>query len=479
MLHDDRGKCAFAQQAYVDGLPHRANPYWYVLEFCRHVGLKVTPRGATWYARIRTIDGRYHQTTLGRARFQNFDGNRYDWAVARADLWFRSEKTRDKASPSAPRGTRDTMTYCPYGAVYTVGHALEEFIAWKKLAATPMSLSNMVSNINYNIVPRLASIPLEDFSASHVHAFAVDILETLPKFGNQPYQGRTKLSLLTDEELRRRKAVFNAQISILRGAFELAWENGKIESERAWRCLRRLPVAERPRITFLSRAECTRLLNHCPEALRNLVLGGLYTGCRAKELSQLRVMDVGRNGYGIHVTPSKTGRARFVFLPDEGMAFFLSLCEGRQPRDHVFLAPKGNPWTGQHKEPFKAAVRAAGLPENVVFHGLRHTYSSQLVQAGVSLSIIARQLGHADTQTVAQTYGHLASWHEEDEIRQCFAPLSPKFEALAQTQSKRLQEIRYQLQASENRSASFEPRSNRVRSDTNLLEFIARHRRIR
>ena len=479
MLHDEKGKCLFASQEYVNRLKPRANPYWYVLEYCRHIGLRVTGKGGVWFARIRTRDGHYHQCRLGHASIRESDGHPFAWAQAQAEEWFRSATIQTLSSPSFAKGSREGLTFCPWGPVFTVAHALEDYIAWKKLAAKPSAFANMVSNINYNIVPRLGDIALEEFNAGHVRQFAVDVLETLPKFGNQPHQGRTSLAHLTEEELRRRKAVYNCQVSILRGAFELAWENGKIDNERAWRCLRRLPVAERPRITFLSRQECRRLLECCEPALRQLVQAGLYTGCRAGELTSLRVMDVGRNGYGIHITPSKSGKSRFVFLPDEGMAFFLKHGEGKLPRDHVFTAPRGRPWTGQHKEPFKKAVRQAGLPENVVFHGLRHTYASQLIQAGVSLAIVARQLGHADTQTVAQTYGHLASWHEENEIRERFAPLDAEAQEEASARHQQLTDLRMQLQGDDYAWKDPLPRSNRVRSDGALLELLERPRVLR
>jgi len=61
----------------------------------------------------------------------------------------------------------------------------------------------------------------------------------------------------------------------------------------------------------------------------------------------------------------------------------------------------------QYKAQFKQATQRAGLPREFVFHGLRHTYASQLVAAGVMLEIVARQLGHSNTTTVSRFYGQL------------------------------------------------------------------------
>lgn len=154
-------------------------------------------------------------------------------------------------------------------------------------------------------------------------------------------------------------------------------------------------------------------------------MGALYSGCRVGELGNLRVQDVGRQGYGIFVDALKNGPSRFVFLPDEGMAFILQRAEGRAGHEYLFVSDRGKKWNMQYKVQFKQATNKAGLPRDFVFHGLRHTYASQLVAAGVTLEIIARQLGHANTATVSRFYGHLTEHFWESEVRRHFEPLAP------------------------------------------------------
>ena len=55
---------------------------------------------------------------------------------------------------------------------------------------------------------------------------------------------------------------------------------------------------------------------------------------------------------------------------------------------------------------FKKAVRQAGLNDRIHFHTLRHSFASNLVQAGSSLYIIKELLEHRDFQTT-QIYSHL------------------------------------------------------------------------
>jgi integrase/recombinase XerD len=246
------------------------------------------------------------------------------------------------------------------------------------------------------------------------------------------------LRSLEGVDLRNRKATLNTLLGILRIAVQVAWENGETDSERAWRCIRRVPNSEAVRREFLTRTECRRLLDHCRPDLRLLVQAALYTGCRAQELTRLRVADVATHVFGIYVAPSKTYRSRYVYLPDEGMAFFLRQRDGRDPTDWLFPNAAGRPWANNYRHLFKDAVRRAGLSDRIVFHSLRHTYASQLVQAGTPLSIIAQQLGHATTDTVSRTYGHLAPSTLEAEIRSRFAPLDPELVSEADERRKTL-----------------------------------------
>jgi len=55
---------------------------------------------------------------------------------------------------------------------------------------------------------------------------------------------------------------------------------------------------------------------------------------------------------------------------------------------------------------FKQAVRDAKLNDDIHFHTLRHSFSSVLVQKGVSLYAIKELLGHEDIKTT-QIYSHL------------------------------------------------------------------------
>jgi integrase/recombinase XerD len=427
-------------------LVERNTPYYSLVVYGRHIGYLRSAAGDAWYARIRTRAESYYRRRLGLAVGPNApNGMTYDQALAAAISWFASSGIKPWAAEEKPIGARQDLIVCPVPGEYAVAHAIHDYVEWKRLTSSKSMFENKLSMVNYHIVPRLGNITLADFNGQHLRQFVRDVLETPAKRGNQQLGPRRSIDSLDDDELRKRKKTVNMLIGVLRVAFQIAWESGKTDSDRAWRCLRRLPAVDRPRTLHLSRAECRLLIEQCRPDVARLVLGALYTGCRATELLSLRCEDVGRDGYGVYVSPSKKFRPRFVFLPDEAMAWFLDLVKGRKSKDHVFVRDSGKPWYGNHKHLFKASVREAGLPEEFTFHGLRHTYASQLIQAGATVYAVAEQLGHSNPTTVLRTYGHLSPQIRESEVRQRFTTLSIENEEAAMLKAVELQAWRASL----------------------------------
>ena len=56
----------------------------------------------------------------------------------------------------------------------------------------------------------------------------------------------------------------------------------------------------------------------------------------------------------------------------------------------------------------------ASIDPPINFHGLRHTWASLSVMAGMPLMVVARNLGHSDTRMVETHYGHLAPSYVAD-----------------------------------------------------------------
>jgi integrase len=172
-------------------------------------------------------------------------------------------------------------------------------------------------------------------------------------------------------------------------------------------------------VRFLAVDESKRLVNACDEVFRQLVRGALFSGCWYAELAKVKVMDLDAANGSLRVDGKGRDTAvRHVSLTAEGEAFFKDLAAGRPGSELLFRrgevgrttrkdAANAAGWLkGDAKTPMWLACKAAGI-EPMTFHGLRHTYASELVRRGVPLMMVAQQLGHRDTRMVEMHYGHL------------------------------------------------------------------------
>ena len=167
------------------------------------------------------------------------------------------------AVPARRRGFDENMSICPVGDEFTVGHALHDYVEWKRLVAARSNFPILLSLINFHIVPRLASLPVKGFTVEVIQRFMRDVIETPPRRGNRASPvSRLQMEKLGAEPLRKRKKTANSCLTILRVALRMAWENGKVETERPWRIVRLFPRLHAVRILHLSRDECRRLLEN-------------------------------------------------------------------------------------------------------------------------------------------------------------------------------------------------------------------------
>ena len=161
---------------------------------------------------------------------------------------------------------------------------------------------------------------------------------------------------------------------------------------------------------YLSPAETQRLKRAVEDSpnpmLKYIVALLLLTGCRKRELLDAKWEEVNLDRKVWRIPTSKSGKPRHVPLSDEAIAVLKAV-----PRfkDCPYIVP--NPKT---MKPFTAffnswdsARRAARLPD-VRVHDLRHSAASNLVNAGQSLYVVAKVLGHAQTRTT-ERYAHLDS----------------------------------------------------------------------
>ncbi len=151
------------------------------------------------------------------------------------------------------------------------------------------------------------------------------------------------------------------------------------------------------------------------ETTYRISLISLHGGLRFGEIAALRWQHINTDRREILIVDSKSGESRTVYMTDKVLAMFVEM-DRREPNMLVFPArmPKGEEKEmSRISNVFTAAVDALGLNNGItdrrmklVFHSLRHSCASTLVNAGIELPVIAKILGHK-TLTMTMRYSHV------------------------------------------------------------------------
>jgi integrase len=221
-----------------------------------------------------------------------------------------------------------------------------------------------------------------------------------------------------DDPRRKRRASANRTYTILRAALNHAFHDGKIETDVAWRKVKPFNNVDAARTRYLTIAEAKRLINACDAEFRPLVQAALHTGARYGELARLQVRDFNTDAGTVAVRQSKSGKPRHIVLTDEGTALFRELTAGKSNDEFIVHKANGGAWGPSEQWRFMGgAVKRAKIAPTISFHGLRHTWASLSVMAGMPLMVVARNLGHTDTKMVEKHYGHLAPSYIAETVR--------------------------------------------------------------
>lgn len=173
----------------------------------------------------------------------------------------------------------------------------------------------------------------------------------------------------------------------------------------------------------LTRDEIERLASASTEP--HLIRTAAYTGLRQGELFALRDCDIDLKAATITVrgiiydgqryehTKTKAGMRTINVAPQVVTELKRQLLKRKQGVELVFPTVRGKAWLTQNFDHrFKVWREAAGL--TCVFHDLRHTFASLMVQTGVHPKVLQEMLGHTNFNITMTLYTHLADGQRKD-----------------------------------------------------------------
>ena len=289
---------------------------------------------------------------------------------------------REQAAAEQEQRERDSITF---SQVFT-----EQYmpVALQNKTKATMTAENCLFKLW--IEPVIGKLPLKDISPLHLER----IKKNMSSEGKSPRYTHYALAVV--------RQVFNFSKVII--GYEGACPVAKVKK----------PKYDNQRQRFLTHEEADLLLN----ALRlrsidvyHMALLSLHCGLRAGETFSLQWADVDINRGIITLRNTKNSSTRHSLMTEAVRAMFAE--RGPGERDAlVFPSTRGTLITSISKT-FELVVEELKLNEGVtdprhkvVWHSLRHTYASWLVQNGVSLYVVQKMLGHL---RISQTerYSHL------------------------------------------------------------------------
>ena len=177
---------------------------------------------------------------------------------------------------------------------------------------------------------------------------------------------------------------------------------------------------------ILTSTEISRILNATQQPrYRTFFLTTYSMGLRLGEALNLTIADIDASRHRVHIRCGKSRKDRFVTLPDATPVFLRQYWITHRHRRFLFPAGKAPAEQHRAKAPmdrggvqrsFKAIAQACNINKQVTIHLLRHCYGTHLVEEGLNLRAIQKELGHQNPQTTA-LYTQLTDPVQQDTAR--------------------------------------------------------------
>ncbi len=323
--------------------------------------------------------------------------------VHRSKVFIGGKRAAGKALEKFVKKVRKSEAASVVGTTATLGSLFDKWLAnLERIGKARSTLETYRIHVEKHIRPALGSRRLNKLTAQDIDAY---------------------LGTLADKGLSPR--TIKLDHAVLSGALAQAVEWGWLKANPAKKAKLQAANTEAPSISVeqVVQLHQAALADEDPDMALAIVLGAI-TGCRRGELCGLRWDDLdwerscltverawvpGEGGQ--HLTTTKTGKGRKVFIGAAGVAQLDRYWELQQERtgtdpDGWLLSYDGGTTPMRAKSMTEYVGRLAKrLKIPADFHTLRHFAATELVAQGVDLPTAAGQLGHT-TGVMAAVYLH-------------------------------------------------------------------------
>jgi len=284
------------------------------------------------------------------------------------------------------RGEFDITTHKTRKSL-TLADVWEKYVPWAREHKS--SFDTDLAYYKKHIEPRFGRKSLEDITPLEIERMKLEMKKDVNSRG-KPYAAAT----------------IKHQIVLLRRLFNVARKWGMYDGGNPVERVQ-MPHVDNQKTEFLTEDELSRLM----ETLDNwpfletaaMVRFALFSGIRRGEICKLKWDDVDFERNMVTLRTPKGKKTVTIPISQEAIAVLRSM---DMTSPFVFPGEDGRQRTS-FKGPWQRIRKAAGLPRDFRFHGLRHHFASTLVSNGVDLGIVRELLTHKHVGTT-ERYAHFA-----------------------------------------------------------------------
>ncbi|MEI6258730.1 MAG: tyrosine-type recombinase/integrase [Deltaproteobacteria bacterium] len=242
------------------------------------------------------------------------------------------------------------------------------------------------------IFPVVGNIPLKDISSFHIERIKKNLLDA----------GRSPRTI-------------QYCFATIRQTWNHARRAGVVSGDSPTMNVK-IPKFDNIRQRYLTPTECDNLLDELQKrsaTTHQMAVISLDTGMRFSEIAGLQWQNIDIIRESISVMDTKSGKNRTVYMTGRVKSVFYDISKSG-PDALVFPGRNGNKIKHISKT-FDDVVANLGLNTGIddnrlkcIFHSLRHTHASRLLESGADIYRVKELLGHANV-TTTERYSHVTA----------------------------------------------------------------------